>query len=119
MKWYQKLIIMVSVILTLYYSYQFKQDIQFSLIAGAIMFVVAWIYFWIGSRKKSKREPIPQYIKDEVLKRQGGTCALCSEHQLLDLHHKKPVHLGGLNTAGNLILLCPNHHALAHRREQR
>lgn len=34
---------------------------------------------------------------------------------LLHLHHVVPVAAGGSDEADNLTLLCPNHHAIAHR----
>lgn len=35
--------------------------------------------------------------------------------ELLNTHHVVPVAAGGSDEAGNLVVLCPNHHAIAHR----
>lgn len=48
------------------------------------------------------------------------TCEACGwvppivATSLLHGHHALPVECGGLNHDGNLVLLCPNDHALAH-----
>lgn len=34
---------------------------------------------------------------------------------LLNLHHVIPVQCGGSNEGGNLVMICPNCHAIAHR----
>jgi len=90
---------------------------------GIGVFIFCWA-FLIGTqylmRKnvKFKRQPISSNTREYVFRRQGGTCAMCSETQLLDLHHKVPVSQGGTNHPDNLILLCPNHHAMVHRGEK-
>ena len=33
---------------------------------------------------------------------------------LLNVHHVKPKSMGGKDAQANLVLLCPNHHAVAH-----
>ena len=51
-------------------------------------------------------------------KRDGAACAVCSWQpwfgRLLHWHHILPVSRGGGNDSNNLVLLCPNHHAIAH-----
>lgn len=46
----------------------------------------------------------------------GQGCAVCgySYHDVLSLHHKKPLSRGGGSAPDNFALLCPNCHALAH-----
>jgi predicted HNH restriction endonuclease len=41
--------------------------------------------------------------------------SLLDADDLLHAHHVHPVCAGGHDGASNLVLLCPNHHALAHQ----
>jgi len=41
-----------------------------------------------------------------------GKCAICSFDEVVEIHHILPRYLGGTDVPSNLILLCPNHHAL-------
>lgn len=45
----------------------------------------------------------------------GGKCYVCSFNEIVEVHHIIPRSLGGKDLLENLILLCPNHHALADR----
>ncbi|HEV2756621.1 MAG TPA: HNH endonuclease signature motif containing protein [Actinomycetota bacterium] len=53
-----------------------------------------------------KREGIPQDVRLEVWRRDGGRCAECGRDELLEYDHIIPIALGGSNTAKNLQLLC-------------
>lgn len=53
-----------------------------------------------------RREPIPEDVRREVFRRDGGRCAACGVDELLQFDHVIPVALGGASTAGNLQLLC-------------
>jgi predicted restriction endonuclease len=45
----------------------------------------------------------------------GNKCAVCSWSEAsCDAHHIIPVSTGGENIVENIIILCPNHHRLAH-----
>jgi hypothetical protein len=56
-------------------------------------------------------------------KQDGAECSICSwkpwVSDLLHWHHIVPVARGGSDGAENLILLCPNHHAIAHNVSRR
>lgn len=45
----------------------------------------------------------------------NGKCAVCGFDEIVEIHHIIPRYLKGTNDLDNLILLCPNHHALADR----
>lgn len=47
----------------------------------------------------------------------NSKCAIqnCTFNIALEIHHLRPVRLGGDDVVENLILLCPNHHAMADR----
>jgi len=59
-------------------------------------------------------------IKHQVKLRDGDRCAhvrnevRCKERKWLDIHHIKPVSVGGLTVAENLMTLCRGHHQLIH-----
>lgn len=59
---------------------------------------------------------IPQHVKDEVYRRDGGCCTYvgedgkrCQEKSGLEYDHIRPHALGGLSIADNLRLLCEGH----------
>lgn len=45
----------------------------------------------------------------------GGKCAICGFDEVIEVHHIVPRRIGGTDELDNLIVLCPNHHALADR----
>ena len=54
---------------------------------------------------------IPIAIRDELYKKQNGTCAICGmSNTHLELAHILPVSAGGTNEIDNLLLLCPYCH---------
>jgi 5-methylcytosine-specific restriction endonuclease McrA len=53
-----------------------------------------------------RREPIPEEVRREVFRRDGGRCAACGTDSLLQFDHVIPVAMGGASTAQNLQLLC-------------
>ena len=59
----------------------------------------------------------------EMIKSVGGRCEACgwgwSGRPLVQVHHIVPVSVGGGNEDDNLVVLCPNCHAIAHALESR
>ena len=53
-----------------------------------------------------RREGIPEEVRREVFRRDGGRCAVCGSDELLQFDHVIPVALGGASTAANLQVLC-------------
>lgn len=52
-----------------------------------------------------------------VIRERGNRCEICGWAEArCDVHHRVPVSKGGLNTVGNGIVLCPNHHRIEHER---
>lgn len=45
----------------------------------------------------------------------GGKCYVCGFDEVVEVHHIVPRAIGGKDHPENLVLLCPNHHALADR----
>jgi HNH endonuclease len=54
----------------------------------------------------ARREPIPEELRRQVFRRDGGRCVACGSDELLQFDHVIPVTLGGASTADNLQLLC-------------
>ena len=68
------------------------------------------------------RVPFTAQEKHEVFLRDGGRCThidsagkRCSSDRWVQIHHLKPVSLGGSNDPANLTLLCSFHHDQAHQ----
>jgi hypothetical protein len=53
-----------------------------------------------------RREPIPEDVRVEVFRRDGGRCVACGSAELLQFDHVIPVALGGSSTPANLQVLC-------------
>ena len=68
------------------------------------------------------RTPLSASIKHHVWLRDQGQCRFhhkgqrCGNRKYLEVHHKKPVSLGGKNQPENLVLLCREHHKTVHMR---
>jgi hypothetical protein len=52
------------------------------------------------------RERIPESVRIEVWRRDGGICARCGSRDSLEYDHIVPVSKGGSNTSRNIELLC-------------
>lgn len=52
------------------------------------------------------RPRIPENIRIEVWRRDGGKCARCGSREKLEYDHIVPISKGGSNTARNIELLC-------------
>jgi predicted restriction endonuclease len=63
-----------------------------------------------GEIKKHKA-----WIRMQAIKRYGNKCELCGYRLTVDTHHILPKNKGGLHEIDNLIVLCPNCHALITR----
>jgi len=59
-----------------------------------------------SSKSETGREHIPERIKNEVWRRDGGKCVECGSVYNLEFDHVIPVAKGGSNTARNLRILC-------------
>lgn len=64
-------------------------------------------------RQKGMR-PITGDRRIAVVKYLGGECARCREKEQLDIHHFKPLRLGGENVVKNMVLFCKQCHRLWH-----
>ena len=58
------------------------------------------------SEASSSRPRIPENVRIEVWRRDGGKCARCDSRTNLEYDHIVPISKGGSNTARNIELLC-------------
>lgn len=56
--------------------------------------------------EQTTRSPVPQAVRSEVWRRDGGKCVDCGSNQRLQFDHIIPVARGGATTARNVQLLC-------------
>lgn len=54
-------------------------------------------------------------FRDKALSIFGHKCVICKFDIVVSVHHIVPRRNGGKNNIENLIVLCPNHHAMADR----
>ncbi len=73
----------------------------------------------LGKRKYSRGETKKHkaWIRSQALKRYGANCELCTYNQVVDAHHVQAKKDGGLHDIENLMVICPNCHALITRRK--
>ena len=59
-----------------------------------------------AKEKPEQREPIPEDVRFEVWRRDGGKCVICGSNKNLEFDHIIPFSKGGSSTARNIQLLC-------------
>jgi len=64
-----------------------------------------------GETKKHKA-----WVRAQAIKTYGKKCDLCGYKLAIDTHHLTPKKKGGKHEINNLIVLCPNCHALITRK---
>jgi hypothetical protein len=81
-----------------------------ALVGGAIGLAIAAILpALLPSRSdapRPRREAIPERVRHEVWRRDGGSCVECGSRGRLEFDHIIPVSRGGSNTVRNLELRC-------------
>jgi len=72
---------------------------------------------------RQARSPIPAAIRHQVMLRDRGECqgktaqgTRCGCRQWTDIHHVRPLSIGGTHKPDNLVTLCRSHHREVHRR---
>lgn len=56
--------------------------------------------------EQTTRTPIPEAVRSEVWRRDGGRCVMCGSVEQLQFDHIIPVSRGGATSVENLQLLC-------------
>ena len=70
-------------------------------------------------RRKYLRGEIQRHkawIRSQAIKKYGNICELCGYKLAIDTHHIIPKFQGGLHEIQNLMVICPNCHALITRK---
>jgi hypothetical protein len=72
--------------------------------------------------KNGKRTKVPQPLRHEAMKEANGQCShqepsgeRCPNQRYLEVHHCRPVSIGGEHRLDNLQVLCSSHHRIEHR----
>ena len=72
------------------------------------------------NQRQERQRGTAHYRRVKLKAGEGDRCEACGWkapqllHRLLCVHHIVPVCRGGSHDRENLVLLCPNHHAIAH-----
>lgn len=64
---------------------------------------------WESGRSEQRREPIPRYLREKVIARDGLTCAYCSrslEPSEVTIDHRVSVFNDGATQLDNLTIAC-------------
>lgn len=61
-----------------------------------------------SKQSTEKREPIPEDVRFEVWRRDGGKCVRYGSQKSLKFDHIIPFSKGGSSTTRNIQLLCQN-----------
>lgn len=79
--------------------------------------IAIFLYFLFRKKDKEGRY-IPESVKRDIIRRQGGTCALCPERRtkLLQFHHKNGNYTD--NNIENIVALCGTCHDMKSRYDQ-
>lgn len=66
--------------------------------------------------KKYDGSSAKKFVRIKAMNKYGTKCELCGYHHLVDVHHIIEKKNGGSNDIENLLVLCPNCHALITRK---
>ncbi len=71
----------------------------------------------LGNRKYFRGEILKHkaWIRFQAIKKYGNKCELCGYKMAIDTHHIIPKYKGGVHEINNLMIVCPNCHALITR----
>lgn len=86
-----------------------RADVQIRDVSGEVHALIAKTIPEMKWEMRSNNRYMPIYEK------YGGKCAVCSFDEVVEIHHIVPKRAHGTDDPENLILLCPNHHAMADR----
>ncbi len=87
--------------------------------SGATTWTVGYRRRKLGGRKylRGEIQKHKAWIRTQAIKTYGNQCELCSYSMAVDTHHVLPKHLGGPHEINNLMVICPNCHALITRKK--
>lgn len=70
----------------------------------------------VSNKIKQERRAVPRWLQRELLNRANNRCEFprCSYTGALHIHHTDE-NPNNSNDAGNLVVICPNHHAECHQ----
>lgn len=65
--------------------------------------------------RKDESDAATNCLRKRIAERDEHKCMICGFSFAVEVHHIIPRSEGGTHKSGNLITLCPNHHAMAHK----
>lgn len=73
----------------------------------------------LGGRKylRGEIQKHKAWVRAQAIKKYGSTCELCNYNMTVDTHHIVPKYRGGPHEIDNLMVICPNCHALVTRKK--
>lgn len=85
---------------------------------GATKWTVGYRRRKLGNRKylRGEIQKHKAWVRAQAVKKYGDACELCGYKMAIDTHHIIPKHKGGLHEIENLMVVCPNCHALITRK---
>jgi len=98
------------------------EDITKKLIAKGITGVTVWNVKYrrrkLGVKKYlyGEIQKHKAWVRAQAIKKYGNSCELCGYNMAVDTHHIVPKHNGGPHEINNLMVICPNCHALITRK---
>jgi 5-methylcytosine-specific restriction endonuclease McrA len=74
-----------------------------------VLVVLSGLSQWLAPAKP-RREPIPHWMRQVVVQRDGRYCRYCGKYirGVYHLDHVTPVAQGGVNSTKNLVVACPS-----------
>ncbi|OGN10468.1 MAG: hypothetical protein A3J46_06375 [Candidatus Yanofskybacteria bacterium RIFCSPHIGHO2_02_FULL_41_11] len=100
---------------------KFDEDIALELkkvgYNGATKWTVGFRRRKLGNRKylRGEIQKHKAWVRAQAIKKYGNKCELCSFNGAVDTHHIIPKYQGGPHEIKNLMIVCPNCHALITR----
>lgn len=80
-----------------------------------IIIIAIVILFYFLLNRKSRSRAIPESVKKQVREKYNDQCAICTEKNFLQYHHRKQFSEGGEHSVDNIVLLCPKHHEMVRK----
>lgn len=97
---------------------QIAQELQMRGCSGATTWNVKYRRRKLGVKKYlyGEIQKHKAWIRSQAINRYGKECELCGYDMVIDTHHILPKHRGGSHEVENLMVVCPNCHALITRK---
>ena len=98
---------------------EIAQNLKIMGFRGATVWTVGYRRRKLGGRKylRGEVQKHKAWVRAQAIKKYGTSCELCSYKLAIDTHHIIPKYKGGFHEINNLMVICPNCHALITRKQ--